>query len=174
MLFNSIEFIFLFLPACVACYAVTARLGRTSAAGVLGIFSVGFYLAWLPYHFFVLFLSICFNFQVARRLAISRGRGLLTFGIAANLVLLGYFKYSAFLAENAARLFGGSGQDYIALAIPLALSFHTFQQIAFLVDCRKGGIRLGTFWDYFLFVMFFPQLISGPITHYRDLSDVLP
>jgi alginate O-acetyltransferase complex protein AlgI len=170
MLFNSIEFVFVFLPVAIALYSLAARAGRRFALNTLSAMSVIFYSVWLPYHFIVLFLSICFNFVVARELVRSRGRLPLFFGIAVNVAILGYFKYSTFLMENLDRLFGENVQEYVAIVIPLALSFHTFQQIAFLVDCRDGKTQSESFRDYFFFVMFFPQLISGPITHYQDIS----
>jgi D-alanyl-lipoteichoic acid acyltransferase DltB (MBOAT superfamily) len=91
-------------------------------------------------------------------------------GIFLNLFLLGYFKYSSFLAANLLQLFGTQYQ-VVATAIPLALSFHTFQQIAFLIDCRNERSRPEGFGRYLFFVFFFPQLISGPIIHYRDFSN---
>lgn len=93
---------------------------------------------------------------------------LLTFGIAANVGLLAYFKYSDFLIENLNNVFGGE-VSLLHLTLPLAISFFTFQQIAYLVDAYKGQTREYDFLNYAVFVSFFPQLIAGPIVHHREM-----
>jgi len=173
MLFNSFSFIFVFLPACLLVFALTMRFDRSMAIPVLTAFSLVFYIVWLPYHFVVLFASICVNFGIARLIVRQAGRTALIAGIAVNIVVLAYFKYSGFLAENVARLLG-SPSEFVTTAIPLALSFHTFQQIAFLVDCRRGRTRPETFQQYLFFVAFFPQLVAGPIVHFRDFAPQIP
>ena len=94
---------------------------------------------------------------------------ILAFGIAANLALLGYFKYSDFLISNVNFAFG-TQIPHLNLLLPLAISFFTFQQIAYLVDCAalKGAKRYD-FLSYCLFVTFFPQLIAGPIVHHEEM-----
>ena len=83
---------------------------------------------------------------------------MLFIAISLNILLLGYFKYSSFLNLN---------ND--SMVLPLAISFFTFQQIAYLVDIYRGKIVLESFDRYLFFVMFFPQLIAGPIVHYNDI-----
>lgn len=92
----------------------------------------------------------------------------LMLGVAANLGLLGFFKYADFFLENAALLAGG-GIDPIGVILPIGISFFTFQQIAYLVDVREGKSDRYAPADYALFVAFFPQLIAGPIVHHREM-----
>ena len=93
---------------------------------------------------------------------------LLGAGIVFNLGLLGYFKYSDFFIENINALFH-SDIKLLHLALPLAISFYTFQQIAYLVDSYKEETKEYSFSHYALFVTFFPQLIAGPIVHHKEM-----
>ncbi|MEH6456379.1 MAG: MBOAT family O-acyltransferase [Cocleimonas sp.] len=93
---------------------------------------------------------------------------ILAFGIVCNVSLLGYFKYSDFFIENF-NLLTGSDTGFVYLTLPLAISFFTFQQIAYLVDSYKGEAKGYGFLDYSLFVTFFPQLIAGPIVHHKEM-----
>jgi len=95
-------------------------------------------------------------------------KSLLTFGIVANLSLLGYFKYTNFFLENFNLAFDGS-VPLLHLALPLAISFFTFQQIAYLVDSYRAETAEYDFLNYALFVTFFPQLIAGPIVHHAEM-----
>src|SRR4029077_172648 len=90
--------------------------------------------------------------------------------IAFNLGVLGYFKYFNFFVATADQLAGTHwpGADVV---LPLGISFFTFQKIALLVDCHAGKVKSLDFLDYVLFVVFFPQLIAGPIVHH---SEVMP
>jgi len=120
-------------------------------------------------------VSILFNYAVGVALGDIRhnighvpGRLVLAFGIAANLALLGYFKYANFFVDNFNHL---TGSDFHLehIVLPLAISFFTFQQIAYLVDAWRGETREYNFLHYCLFVTFFPQLIAGPIVHHREM-----
>ena len=93
---------------------------------------------------------------------------LLAIGIIANLLLLGYFKYMDFFIENFNTLFDGN-IPMLHLALPLAISFFTFQQIAYLVDSYRAETKEYDFLNYSLFVTFFPQLIAGPIVHHKEM-----
>ena len=93
---------------------------------------------------------------------------LLSFGIVVNLSLLGYFKYTDFLIENFNWAFDSSA-PMLNLALPLAISFFTFQQITYLVDSYKRLTIEYDFLTYSLFVTFFPQLIAGPIVHHSEM-----
>jgi len=95
-------------------------------------------------------------------------KSVLAIGVITNLALLGYFKYSDFLIENFDLLFGAS-VPLMHLALPLAISFFTFQQIAYLVDSYRGETGEYDFLNYALFVTFFPQLIAGPIVHHAEM-----
>ena len=93
---------------------------------------------------------------------------LLTVGIIANVALLGYFKYADFLIENV-NFVAGSNIPLLHLALPLAISFFTFQQIAYLVDSYRQETKEYDFLNYAVFVTFFPQLIAGPIVHHKEM-----
>ena len=93
---------------------------------------------------------------------------MLTLGIIVNLGLIGYFKYAGFLANAAERTIG-IDIDLGDITLPLAISFFTFQQIAYLVDVRRGVTTERRFIHYCLFVVFFPQLIAGPIVHHKEV-----
>jgi D-alanyl-lipoteichoic acid acyltransferase DltB (MBOAT superfamily) len=89
-------------------------------------------------------------------------------GVAANLGLLGYYKYANFFVDNI-NAAAGTGIELPPIILPLAISFFTFQQIAYLVDAYKGATREYNFLHYCLFVTFFPQLIAGPIVHHKEM-----
>ncbi len=93
---------------------------------------------------------------------------LLTFGIVANLALLGYFKYADFFIENI-NLLSNTDISLLHVTLPLAISFFTFQQIAYLVDSYREETKEYDFLNYALFVTFFPQLIAGPIVHHSEM-----
>ncbi|NQV81856.1 MAG: MBOAT family protein [Alphaproteobacteria bacterium] len=136
-------------------------------------FSLFFYAYW-DYRFVPLLVgSTLVNFAFGT--ALSRGfpagrrrKALLIFGIAANLSLLGFFKYTNFLVENVNDATGLS-VGFVSVVLPLGISFFTFQQIAFLVDAYRGQAREYNLLDYGIFVSFFPQLIAGPIVHHREM-----
>ena len=103
----------------------------------------------------------------------NKGKGfsrksILTFGVILNLSLLGYFKYADFFIENINIAFSVNAEP-LNLLLPLAISFFTFQQIAYLVDSYRQEIKEYNFLNYALFVTFFPQLIAGPIVHHKEM-----
>ncbi len=169
MLFNSAVFILGFLPVCWLGFFALGTSGRETLAVVwLTLASLFFYGWWNPLYVPLLLGSVGFNYVVGRALTRNRGRPLLIAGVAANLVLLGYFKYAGFLVT----IFNGaSGAAYPIpdIALPLAISFFTFQQIAFLVDCYDHVAEEPSFTRYSMFITFFPHLIAGPITHHKEM-----
>ncbi|MEL6363430.1 MAG: MBOAT family O-acyltransferase [Pseudomonadota bacterium] len=172
MLFNSFVFIGAFLPLCLLVYYATGKaagFGPVQKA-ILVLFSLFFYGFWKPIYLGLLFASLVVNYGAFKwmRAAPDRGRTIMVLGIAFNLCLLGYFKYAGFFAESLSLL---PGLEFPALniALPLAISFFTFQQIAFLVDARKDQTFDYSIIDYSFFVTFFPQLIAGPIVHHKEI-----
>nr|WP_235046359.1 MBOAT family protein [Bhargavaea cecembensis] len=173
LIFSSVEFIFIFLPIAFGLYFLIHRLGLHRLALIsLFIASLFFYGFWNPDYLFLIGFSIVFNFAFGRLVSKVTSRKskkvILAFGIAGNLALLGYYKYFDFLAENLNVLFSAN----IALRellLPLAISFFTFQQIAYLVDAYRGETKQYNFFTYALFVTFFPQLIAGPIVHHKEI-----
>jgi D-alanyl-lipoteichoic acid acyltransferase DltB (MBOAT superfamily) len=176
MLFNSYQFILGFLPVTVALFYIFGRFSRTSALRWVIFASLVFYAWWRPMNVAIILPSIVINFWLARRLqrlgadeARQRDARLtLIAGIAFNIAFLGYFKYTNFLADSANDAFG-THFVLTHIILPLGISFITFQKIAFLIDVHGRRIESFTFGDYALFVLFFPQLIAGPIVHYREV-----
>ncbi|WP_375585923.1 MBOAT family O-acyltransferase [Cyclobacterium xiamenense] len=112
-------------------------------------------------------ISILINYLISKQAA-KRKKTFLVGGIAFNLLILFFYKYADFVVFNINTLSGAS-ITYLDWALPLGISFYTFQQIAYLVDCYKG-VRIETdFVSYGLFVSFFPQLIAGPIVHHKEM-----
>jgi D-alanyl-lipoteichoic acid acyltransferase DltB (MBOAT superfamily) len=172
MLFNSFEFIFLFLPVTLAVYFLLGRrqLHQMAIAWLVAC-SLFFYAWWNPAYLGLLVGSILFNYGFGAALASrpgARGRWLLAAGVAANLGVLGYFKYANFFLDNVALLTGNTFHPEVIL-LPLGVSFITFQKIAYLVDAWQGKTREYNFLHFSLFVTFFPQLIAGPIVHHGDV-----
>ena len=171
MLFNSFVFILLFLPVTLAVYYGLNKLGQYKAAKLsLILASLVFYGYNEPRYVPVILGSIALNYGCYRLiLAKPRwNRGVVALGVAANLALLGYFKYFDFLLMNINAL-AGTSFDYLRIALPLGISFFTFQQISFVVDAGKGTCRCENVLDYVLFVTFFPQLVAGPIVTHDEI-----
>jgi alginate O-acetyltransferase complex protein AlgI len=173
MLFNTLEFALVFLPACLVVFYFLARFGRAAQLHFLIAASLVFFSQWLVRDLLILCASILCNFALGLYLRpdILRThfrKALLVCGIGANVALLGYYKYVDFLLQNLNEVFGLS-YSLLHIALPLALSFYTFQQIAFLVDSFQGKIGNYSLSHYFVFVAFFPQLIAGPIVHHSQI-----
>jgi alginate O-acetyltransferase complex protein AlgI len=174
MLFNSLDFIFWFLPLTFLVWLLLRQWGKHQwAIGWLLFASLFFYSWWNLANLPVLLGSVGVNYWIGSTLtqwkASSKKKSLLILGIAINLATIGYFKYSHFLLENVNSI--ANTQFSIGqIVLPLGISFFTFQQIAYLVDAYRGEISQAyRFTDYALFVAFFPQLIAGPIVHHKDL-----
>jgi len=174
MLFNSYEFILFFLPVTVAVFHLLARYRtRLQALGFLAVASLFLYGWWNPAYLLLIGASIAVNFRIGAALqegvaAKSHRYLLLGAGVILNLGLLGYYKYGGFVSEICNDLFD-AGIVWTHVVLPLAISFFTFQQIAYLVDSAAGRVERAGFIDYVVFVTFFPQLIAGPIVHHKEM-----
>ncbi len=177
MLFNSYEFIFAFLPITFFIYFYLNHKRFTEASKAFLVFSSLFFYSWWNIAYLPIILtSMLFNYAVGTSLNKKQKEGhhrfskkaLLTFGIVSNVALLGYFKYMDFFIENI-NLLSAVDIPLLNLALPLAISFFTFQQIAYLVDSYRGETKEYDFLNYSLFVTFFPQLIAGPIVHHSEM-----
>ncbi|MHA1597499.1 MAG: MBOAT family O-acyltransferase [Alphaproteobacteria bacterium] len=172
MLFNSHVFIFLFLPIIFIGFRVLSRYAPLDVAiAWLVVGSLVFYGWWNPAYLWLILGSIGFNYGVGEwmgRRARAHRRPLLVIGVVGNLSVLGYFKYYGFFLDTVATLSGG---DLVAenILLPLAISFFTFQQITYLVDLYQDKVEDHNFLHYMLFVIFFPQLIAGPIVHHTEI-----
>lgn len=175
MLFNSYEFIFAFLPITffIYFYLNSKRLAEASK-GFLVVSSLFFYSWWNIAYLPLILISMIFNYTIGTSLTYDNQhkkvskKQLLTIGILGNVSLLGYFKYSDFFIDNF-NLATSSNIELLNLALPLAISFFTFQQIAYLVDSYKQETKEYDFLNYAVFVTFFPQLIAGPIVHHKEM-----
>jgi D-alanyl-lipoteichoic acid acyltransferase DltB (MBOAT superfamily) len=173
MLFNSYTFLLLFLPVVLAGAFILGRHRTSMAVAWLVFASLFFYGWWSPRHVVLLAGSIAFNYLAGDTLARRGGKhgsntfAILCGAIAANLAVLGYFKYAGFFIANANALFG-AGMRMEAIVLPLGISFFTFTQIAYLVDVYREPVRY-RIGPYALFVSYFPHLIAGPILHHREM-----
>lgn len=173
MLFNSLEFLFLFLPLTLVGYYLTLKLGlKNYIFAYLVIASLIFYSVWNPPYTLLLLASVAGNYLFGLCIERFKGRAgagaILVSGVLANIAVLGWFKYANFAAENV-NLIAGTSWSLEQIILPLAISFYTFQQIAYLVDISRGEVRSGGITRYATFVIFFPQLIAGPIVHYKEM-----
>jgi alginate O-acetyltransferase complex protein AlgI len=172
MLFNSYQFILLFLPIALLGYFLLGRLGNLASVVWLALASLAFYAAG-NWQFVPLLLgSVAFNYVIGLLLISQRPRAvprpvILVAGVAFDLAVLGTFKYAGFLAANLNALF--STGVTIDILLPVGISFYTFTQIAFLVDAYRGNVAHYALPHYALFVSYFPHLIAGPILHHRDI-----
>jgi D-alanyl-lipoteichoic acid acyltransferase DltB (MBOAT superfamily) len=197
LLFNSYTFLLVFLPIALLGWHALRRAPFRVVLGWLVMVSFVFYGVWNPDpkhpwspQYVLLILGSCvFNYLLGRQLsrlhreggdscppdrrgdrslATPHGKLLLTAAVTANLALLGYFKYAGFLAGIAKSLTGWP-TTVPEIILPLAISFFTFLQIAYLVDAYRGETEEYHFTDYLLFVTFFPHLIAGPLIHHREM-----
>lgn len=172
MLFNSFLFLFAFLPVVVLGYWLLARMARPVAAiAWLAVASYLFYLSGERVYPWMLAGSIVFNFLIGLRISSAEGvarRTWLTFGVVADLGLLGVYKYLGFFGEQLGAL-GVNGASDWRLILPIGISFFTFTQIAYLVDVFSRKTRSPDLLRYGLFVSYFPHLIAGPILHNKEM-----
>lgn len=169
MLFNSMEFIAGFLPVVLLGFFLLTGSGRQRLAVTwLTVVSLVFYGWWNPVYVPLLVGSMLFNYLLGGYLRRHPSRRILALAVAANALLLVYYKYTGFLFStlDAALELGWRVEDII---LPLAISFFTFQQIAYLVDAHDGVVEEHDFANYCQFISFFPQLIAGPITHHGEM-----
>lgn len=174
MLFHSIEFLFVFLPATMAGYYLLGLAGasRHRVNWLIGA-SFVFYGWWKPAYLPIILSSIAINFLIGKKfrsqqISSNGKKKWLISGLVFNLGLLGYYKYAHFTWESLSTVLALPPlQGHIEL--PLAISFFTFQQVAYLVDTYRNQGRQSELNAYALFVTFFPQLIAGPIVHHKDV-----
>ena len=169
MLFNSYVFLFFFLPVTLVGFHLIGKQGyhKVAVSWLVGA-SLFFYGWWNPAYLGLILGSILFNYAVGFSLLGRPHKLTLFLGVAGNLGVLGYFKYANFFIDNINAL---TSNDIILeqIILPLGISFFTFQQITYLVDAYRGETREYNFFHYCLFVVFFPQLVAGPIVHHKEM-----
>ena len=193
MIFNSFEFLFLFLPGVLLTYYLARRyISHWTALSLLAAASFFFYAWWdvsrAPWHeldgwtfeslirslwfirhVLLLLGSVIINHIVARLMRRWGNQPLLAVGIIFNLSLLGFFKYADFLAGNINALTGLDLPE-LGLGLPLAISFFSFQQISYLVDVARRKTEPGRFFAHALFVSFFPHIVAGPLIQHHQIA----
>ena len=176
MVFSSILFVLYFLPAfLLAYYLVPKKLKNV----VILLFSIVFYSWGGPRFIFVILGSTFLDFHLVKWMSRTKEqrhrRILLALSVFINLGLLCYFKYSNFFIENVNAVLSLMGVQHLhwtKLVLPIGISFYTFETITYVMDVyRKVHKPLDSFWNYQLYIIFFPKLIAGPIIRYHDLAD---
>ena len=174
MQFNSYVFILAFLPCFVLSYFLLNKIHYQ--AGKLAIIIAGFIFYWYgsAATLYILGISLLCNmlFSIVIQ-QYDRGRKLILYlSVAANIGLLLYFKYSNFAITIANDMFG-KNTPLIKLALPLGISFFTFQQIMFLVAIYRKELKKVSIFDYFAYILYFPKLIMGPLAEPTDFMEQL-
>lgn len=173
MLFNSYIFILLFLPICIIGYFGLNHFKKFTLAQLyLLILSLWFYGYFNPSYLLIIAMSILSNYllsyAMARTVKPILKKAELLIGIAFNLGILFYYKYYDFFIENINALFA---TDYSLkhILLPLGISFFTFQQLSYVIDAYRGEVSEYRFLQYASFVVYFPQLVAGPIVTHDEL-----
>lgn len=179
MIFSSLTFLFIFLPVLLAAYYACPARYRNGVA----LLASGIFYAWgAPRFVIVLLVSSLADYVLSRGLPEGRRppgarKRILTAAVAMNVSLLLYFKYANFfVAELNAWLqrFGAGEMAWTAVALPIGISFFTFQKLSYLIDVYRGVAQPArNAADYLLYVSLFPQLIAGPIVRYHDVAQQL-
>lgn len=168
MLFHSYIFVFVFLPVSLGGYYLAGRIGSRAAKFWLAAMSLWFYGSFRLEYLLLLLLSVFLNYGIALGMkGKKRAGGLLAAGVAANLAALVYFKYMDFFIGNW-NYISGMELPLLRVALPVGISFFTFQQISYLADCYKREIETGGFLDYMLSIVYFPKLVEGPLVMYAE------
>ncbi len=168
MLFHDKIFLFTFLPVVLLGFFLLKSKYRFIFLIISGYI---FYAAWNLKFSPIIIFSILINYFFSKEIISRHDKAkkiLLFLAILFNIFYLGFFKYSDFFINNINFLFG-SNIELLNLPFPLALSFVTFQTIAFLCDCYENNIKNLNLKKYALFIIFFPQLIAGPIVRYNQM-----
>ena len=173
MLFSSYVFLFAFLPLTLAGYCALSRIKSAYAQRIFLIAASLVFYGWFSVRYLFLFAaSVAGNFLLAQggiHAKTDRAKRLWLFAAAAaNLLVLGYYKYFDFFVGTLNAL-AHTSFALRQIVLPLGISFFTFQQLAFQVQVRRGAVRSLRLTEYVLFVCFFPQLVAGPIVQYGEL-----
>lgn len=176
MIFSTPLFIFGFLPIFLATYYVTPFRHRSV---VILLFSYLFY-GWWKASFLALIFGMSLVSYAAAHLALNASTAqkrklAVAFGVSADLIMLGYFKYFNFFRDNtnaALEAIGAAPFEFSDVLLPIGISFHTFQSISYIIDVyRKDAPPARNLVDFLAFGSLFPQLIAGPVLRYKDVSD---
>lgn len=175
MVFSSSLFLVYFLPIFIGLYLLTPKQARNFVALIA---STLFYAWGAPLFVFVVYASMFADFYLVKLFDNQQLKRLsVTLSVLLNVGLLAYFKYANFFVENANALltnFGFSEVGWTSVALPIGISFFTFQKLSYTLDVYKGKhAPLKQFADYALYIILFPQLIAGPIVRFNEIADQL-
>lgn len=173
MVFSSILFIYIFLPVFLLLYHISGTKLKNYVVLAASIF---FYAWGAPKFIFLVLASLVANFYVVQQIDKQRKRKIfLVISVIINLGLLAYFKYANFFVDNFNFLltqFGVSSLNWTKVALPIGISFFTFQSLTYTVDVyRKIHKPLDKLSNYLLYILMFPQLIAGPIVRFNTIAD---
>ncbi|MBQ9930884.1 MAG: MBOAT family protein, partial [Firmicutes bacterium] len=177
MVFSSPLFLFLYLPITLLIYYVSPFRWRNI---VLFVFNLIFYGWGEPVYLILMVGSIAMDYffgikvEKHRHSNDKRARLYVLLSMVCNLVILGIFKYLDFIIENLQLIPGLSGLETVGLALPIGISFYTFQKMSYIIDVYRGdALGQKNFISFGVYVTLFPQLIAGPIVKYKDVDDQL-
>lgn len=175
MVFSSFTFLWIFLPIVLIGAILTKKKGSNV---FLLLMSILFYAWGEPKYVVLLILSITMNYlcgiEISYCKSLTGKKLMLILTAAGNLFLLGYFKYYNFFAENINSILGSEIISLRSIALPIGISFYTFQCISYIVDLYRGTIEVQRSWiDLALYISFFPQLVAGPIVKYKEIASSL-
>lgn len=173
MVFSSILFIYVFLPLFLILYHI---VGKKIKNYVLLAASLLFYAWGAPKFIFLVVASLVANFYVVQQISAQKNRKIfLIISVIINLGLLSYFKYANFFVDNVNFLlssFGMNAVHWTKVALPIGISFFTFQSLTYTVDVYRNVHKpLNKLTDYLLYILMFPQLIAGPIVRFNTVAD---
>ncbi|NLD11726.1 MAG: MBOAT family protein [Clostridiales bacterium] len=178
MLFSSIIFLFYFLPIVLAAYFITPKKYMTARNIILLAASLLFYSWGEPVYVFLMIYSAFFNYFMALEIAKDKrhggtGRNSMLFTLVVNLFILCFFKYFGFLMDTINSILG-TDFHYTALALPIGISFYTFQALSYIFDVYRDRVKPQySLLKFSLYLSLFPELIAGPIVKYRDVAEQL-
>tara|TARA_Y100000816_G_C26092898_1_gene577848 strand:+ start:470 stop:1810 length:1341 start_codon:yes stop_codon:yes gene_type:complete len=169
VLFYTLPYLAVFLPFSLILFFSSKYL-KIDNKIILIFLSLFFYSWWNIYYLPVILISIIFNYFISKKIIseIKKKKFFLFLGIFLNILLLGIFKYLDFIIENINFIFS-LNINLLNLPFPLAISFFTFQSITFLINSYDEEIINLKAKDFFLFIVFFPQLVAGPIVKYNHM-----
>ena len=172
MVFSSLVFLYLFLPAClISYYIINNPVYRN---WVLIVFSLVFYAwgepVWIVLLLFTAFFDYFNGLLAEKYRGVWQSKAAVVFSITINLLVLGFFKYSGFLVETINQLLG-LNIPFREFSLPLGISFYTFQSISYVVDVYRGEVAAQRSpYNFLLYVALFHHLVAGPIIRYKDIE----
>ncbi len=175
MVFSSLLFLFLFLPAVLTLYYCSPRRIRNL---ILFLTSLFFYAWGEPVYIVIMLVSTLTDYFFGLlldkpSLSAAKRKGVVALSVVVNLTLLSYFKYADFLIGNINALFG-TDIPLTDLPLPIGISFYTFQSMSYIIDVYRGTAKAQRNWiDFGAYVSLFPQLVAGPIVKYSTIAEQL-